>query len=183
VQQIFSFTLVPDDPMSSAKVPLTVTSRHGFGRVRVGVSGAGIAANGHAAFYSLRLSSPTGSRIGSDWSSEDEVVATEDTSFDVVHMEPEVFVNLKIIFVAEISQQSFASGSNGSTMGSASAELSSTVTYAFSTDDSTSIVFDMESLAGIPAPALDVVTVPEPEGWLLGLAALTGLVALRRRAL
>jgi len=183
VSQIFTFTLVPDDPMSNAKVPLTITSRHSFGRVRAGSSGTAAASNSHSGFYSLRLDSPTGSQIGS-WSS-DGFGPTEGASFDVVHTEEFVFVNLKLVFVASISQQSFANATNGAAPGGAEAETSSTVTYLLTTDSATSIVFDMETLAGIPAPALDVVSVPEPEGLALALASLaslTCLVVLRRRS-
>jgi hypothetical protein len=181
VSQIFTFTLVPDDPMSNAKVPLTITSRHSFGRVRAGSSGFASSSNSHSGFYSLHLDSPTGSKIGS-WSSSG-VIPTEGMSFDVVHEEEFVFVKLKLVFVASISQQSFANASNGSSPGGAEAETSSTVTYLLTTDSDTSIVFDMETLAGIPAPALDVVSVPEPEGLALAsasLASLTCLVVLRR---
>jgi hypothetical protein len=106
-------------------------------------------------------------------------------SFDVVHEEEFVFVNLKLVFVASISQQSFANATNGAAPGGAEAETSSTVTYLLTTDSATSIVFDMETLAGIPAPALDVVSVPEPDPLALGLvsvASLACLVALRRRS-
>jgi hypothetical protein len=184
VQQIFTFTLVPDDPTSNDMVPLTITSRHSFGRVRVGSSGFASSSNSHSGFYSLHLDSPTGSRIGSTWSSEG-VIPTEDTSFDVVHEEELVFVNLKLVFVASINQKSWASASNGAMPGGAEAEMSSTVTYLLTTDSDTSIVFDMETLAGIPAPALDVVSVPEPDRLALGLvslASLTCLVGLRRRS-
>jgi hypothetical protein len=94
-------------------------------------------------------------------------------------------VNLKLVFVASISQRSIANASNGATPGGAEAEASSTVTYLLSTDSATSIVFDMETLADIPAPALDVVNVPEPNKLALelgSLASLTCLVGLRRRS-
>ena len=184
VQQIFTFTLVPDDPMSNDMVPLAITSRHSFGRVRVGSSGFGSSSNSHSGFYSLHLDSPTGSRIGSTWSS-DGVIPTEGMSFDVVHEEDLVFVNRKLVFVATISQKSWASASNGAMPGGAEAEMSSTVTYLVTTDSDTSIVFDMETLAGIPAPALDVVAVPEPGSLsleLTSLASLACLVVLRRRS-
>lgn len=112
------------------------------------------------------------------------MIPTEGMSFDVVHEEDLVFVNLKLVFVASISQQSWASASNGAMPGGAEAEMSSTVTYLLTTDSATSIVFDMETLAGIPAPALDVVSVPEPGSLALELASLASLmclVALKQR--
>jgi hypothetical protein len=172
VGQHFSFTVIPDDAESTDLVPITLTTRHRFGRVRTSANGTASAGNHFEGFYNL-------SGYGPGWNTSG-LPAVEDDVFDVSVVR-DVIPNVTLYFSSALSQQSFAAASKGANPGSGAAELSSMVTYEITTEAEATIVFDLEELLGIPPPQLDVVSVPEPSLWLSQLIAVGSIVFGRRR--
>jgi hypothetical protein len=177
---IFAFRVVPDDPGATAPIEISIDSRHDFERVRTEVSGVGIAENSHEGFYTLRQLSPSGLAIGTSWSTQG-LVPSEGGAFPL-SVARTVPAGVPLFLEVSVSQQSFARGSFGAQAGSASAEISSTVTLAVGTGAPASVVFELEEKLGASPPQLGVVTVPVPAAGPAGGAALAGLWALRRRA-
>lgn len=175
---VHEFRVVPDDPSSTAPVPITVRARHDFGRVRTSVSGTGSAANSHVGFYAVRLTDWLSGPAYATWDTED-FVAAEDESFTVT--QPlDAPVTGPLFLVATINQESAARGALSGPNGSGAAEISSEVTFQIDTEAAASIVFESASTLGLAPPQLGVV-VPEAGGLLAGGAALLALAALRRR--
>lgn len=177
LSQIWWFTVVPDDPESTAAVPITIKALHRFGRVRTDSTDLGVGENAHVGRYSLGRTN--GPQLAA-WNSEG-LTMTEDDAFQVTK-NVDAPVNERLILFASLEHSSFAHANPSGQAGSGSAEAGATVTYEVSTEADATILFDVETKLGVAPPSLDVVTVPEPAAGALGSIAVLCIVAIRRSA-
>jgi len=176
--QFFVFTVIPDDLESTDPILITITARHDFGGIAASSNGGASASNNHVTRYDLRRGSTGGPQVLPPWNSE-LIIPEPNESFDLIQ-DVTAPVDEKLYLLATLEQLSSAVGSSGANPGSGSAQLSSTITYEVSTEAAASIVFDLETLLGLDPPALDVVSAPEPDLWLMQLGAVIAIGIGRR---
>ncbi len=173
----YPFRVVPDDPLSTAPVEISIITRHRTS-TDISVAGGASASNSLSADYAIGNGYTSEPGFFQQWSSGG-APPVPNGYFDIVHT-AQVPVNTVLNFRARLQPQSYASDGNLANPGGGGAGMRLLWTFAAETDAAATIVFDFEDALGLDPPSLDFV--PEPGfGTALGGCVLT-LAGLRRHS-